>query len=33
MATTLDRPALVTPGRRTVADWPAGLVDLRGLPW
>jgi predicted N-acetyltransferase YhbS len=26
-------PALVMPGRRALAEWPNGLVDLRGLPW
>jgi predicted N-acetyltransferase YhbS len=26
-------PTLVIAGRRTVPDWPAGVVDLRGLPW
>lgn len=25
--------ALVMAGRRTLSEWPAGLVDLRGLPW
>jgi predicted N-acetyltransferase YhbS len=26
-------PTLVTAGRRPLAEWPDGLVDLRGLPW
>jgi nodulation protein A len=26
-------PTLVRPGRRAVDEWPAGVVDLRGLPW
>jgi predicted N-acetyltransferase YhbS len=26
-------PTFVRPGRRGLADWPAGLIDLRGLPW
>ncbi|WP_432824878.1 GNAT family N-acetyltransferase [Dactylosporangium sp. CA-092794] len=27
------QPTLVRPGRRGLADWPDGLIDLRGLPW
>jgi hypothetical protein len=26
-------PTLVMAGRRPLREWPAGLVDLRGLPW
>jgi nodulation protein A len=26
-------PTMVMAGRRPLADWPDGLVDLRGLPW
>lgn len=26
-------PTFVRPGRRPLSGWPAGLIDLRGLPW
>ncbi|MEV6925278.1 GNAT family N-acetyltransferase [Dactylosporangium sp. NPDC051485] len=28
-----EEPTLVRPGRRALAEWPDGLIDLRGLPW
>ncbi len=26
-------PTLVSPGTKSMGEWPEGLVDLRGLPW
>lgn len=26
-------PTLVSPGTKSMGQWPQGLVDLRGLPW
>jgi nodulation protein A len=26
-------PTLVMPGRAALPTWPAGLIDLRGVPW
>jgi predicted N-acetyltransferase YhbS len=28
-----NSPTMVMPGRRPIAEWPDGTVDLRGLPW
>jgi aminoglycoside 2'-N-acetyltransferase I len=30
---TADDPILILPVTRTISDWPAGAVDLRGTPW
>jgi aminoglycoside 2'-N-acetyltransferase I len=30
---TTDAPILILPVLRTVSDWPAGVIDLRGTPW
>jgi aminoglycoside 2'-N-acetyltransferase I len=27
------QPILICPGRRHIGQWPAGTIDLHGLPW